>query len=521
MNRPSFWRLDLRSLMLAFALFAALATLANSLVVAYGVQRDALISETLEANHAYAAKVASSIGAFLTSAHARLGYSAHLLADDFDKPDRLRDETRRLQAQDGDFNAVVVTDDRGKVLHMHPEDPRILGSTLRSEEVQQAVQERRPLISHAYESATGKLMVFISHPVVDGNGQFLGVIGGALYIREGSALSTVISSHFHHDGTFAFVADEHRRLLHHPDTARIGEVLSTSATVDAALRGENGTMAVDNYKGIPMLAGYAPVANANWAVVAQQPQAIALATLGQLMKAMFIDLIPASIAGLLLLWIGARWITRPLQQLADNATRLSQPQTIEQLGRIKAWYKEPAAIRQALIASVQLLHRKIGRLSEEAQSDPMTGLANRRAMTAALEMLDQSDRPYAALALDIDYFKKVNDTYGHDAGDEALKAVATIISEHSRIGDLACRVGGEEFVLLLPDTDVGNAGAIAERIREHIAATTIPGVGRITLSIGVACRGPGLEGATQILKQADEHLYRAKETGRNRVVTPA
>jgi len=517
MNLPTSWRLDLRSLMLAFALFSALATLANSLVVAYGVQRDALIHATLEANHAYAAKVASSIGAFLRSAHSHLGYSALQLARDFDNPHLLHAEAQRLQAQDGDFNNVLIANAAGTVVHTHPDDLLNTAGNFNPEEVQRAVEQRRPLISHAYSAGNGNLMVFISQPIFAADGSFLGVIGGAVYIRKNSALSTVISSHFHHDGTSAFVADKHRRLLHHPDDARIGEVLKTSATVDAALRGESGSMAVDNQQGVPMLAGYAPVANADWAVVAQQPRAIALSTLGQLMKSMFFDLLPASVIGLLILWIGARWITRPLQQLADNATRLQQPQTIDQLRRIKAWYKEPAAIRRALIASVQLLHRKIGRLSEEAQSDPMTGLANRRAMASALELLDQSQRPYAALALDIDFFKRVNDTHGHDAGDVALKQVAAIIAGHSRTGDLACRVGGEEFILLLPDTGLDDAGAIAERIRAHIEASVVPGVGPITLSVGVACRRTPEDSASEVLKRADDNLYRAKESGRNRV----
>ncbi|MEE1921783.1 diguanylate cyclase [Pseudomonas sp. 148P] len=518
MKLPTSWRLDLRSLMLAFALFSALATLANSLAVAYGVQRDALIHATLEANHAYAAKVASSIGAFLKSAHSQLGYSALQLAEDFDNPRLLHAEARRLQAQDEDFNNVLIANAGGKVLHTHPDDLLNTAGSFNPEEIQRAVEQRRPLVSHAYTAGNGHLMVFISHPVFASDGSFLGVVGGAVYIRKNSALSTVISSHFHHDGTFAFVADKHRRLLHHPDETRIGEVLKTSTTVDAALRGESGSMAMDNQRGVPMLAGYAPVADADWAVVAQQPRAIALSTLGQLMKSMFFDLLPASIVGLLILWIGARWITRPLQQLADNATRLQQPQTIEQLRRIKAWYKEPAAIRRALIASVQLLHHKIGRLSEEAQSDPMTGLANRRAMASALELLDQSQRPYAALALDIDFFKRVNDTYGHEAGDVALKQVAAIIASHSRTGDLACRAGGEEFILLLPDTSLAEASAIAERIRATIEASAVPGVGSITLSVGVACREAEADSASEVLKRADDNLYRAKESGRNRVI---
>ena len=427
-------------------------------------------------------------------------------------------ETIRLRAQGDEFNAVVVTDAIGTVLHSSPKDPQTLGNIVHSQELREAIAEHRPLVSNAYTSQGGNLMVFISQPIIGADGRFLGMLGGSVYLRKRSALSTIISSHFQQDGTFAFVVDKNRRLLQHPDSARIGEVLGYSATVDAALRGESGSMAVKNYKGVPMLAGYAPVPDAEWAIVAQQPRDEALATLGQLMREMVLELVPASLAGLLLLWFGARWITRPLQQLADSATQLSQPQTTEQLRGIDAWYKEPAAIRKALIASVQLIQHKIGRLSEQAQSDPMTGLANRRAMDATLALLDESGQGYAALAMDIDFFKRVNDTYGHDAGDVALKQVAAIIAGHSRAGDLACRAGGEEFVLVLPETDVVNASAIAERIRASLEATAIEGIGHITLSIGVGCRGPQADNAAQVLKHADENLYRAKQDGRNRVV---
>ncbi|MBM7060255.1 GGDEF domain-containing protein [Pseudomonas sp. UL073] len=518
MKLPRTLPIGLRGLILAFALLAALATLCNSLVVAYTVQRDALIHSTLEANRAYAAKVASSIGEFLRAAQQRLAYSEQIIARDFDNPALLHAEAMRLQAQDADFNAVAITDPNGKVLQAYPDHLKLLGSTLHSEEVQKALQERRPMISHAYTTTAGNMVVFISQPVIDDAGHFLGVIGGSVFLRKKSALHTVITNHFHRDGTYAFVADEYRRLLHHPDPTRIGEVLSSSVAVDAALRGESGAMAVENSHGEPMLAGYAPVADAHWAVVAQQPRDQALATLGQLMRNMVIGLLPASLVGLLLLWIGALLITRPLRQLANAATHLANPDTTARLGLINAWYTEAAAIRQTLIASVQLLQQKLGRLRNEAQSDALTGLANRRAMDSELAVLEQSGRQYSALALDIDHFKRVNDTFGHDAGDVALKQVAKVIQDCSRTGDLACRAGGEEFILLLPETSLPIARVIAERIRATIAATEIPTVGTLTISIGIACHGADSQTAEVILKLADAALYRAKESGRNRVV---
>lgn len=507
--------ITLRGLLLVFVLLTTLATLCNSLFVAYRVQRDALVHSALEANNAYAAKVASSIGEFLASAHRNLAYSSSILAQHMDDPQVIHAEAMRLQKQDTYFNSIAVVDASGKVLQAYPDALQIVGTTLRSEGILQALKERRPLVSQAYESVAGNLVVIVSQPIVGPSGEFLGVVGGSVYILKQSVLHSIISSHFHHDGTFAFVADRNRRLLYHPDPTRLGEVLGQSGTVDAALRGESGAMPIVNHQGIPMIAGFAPVPDANWAVVAQQPRERTLVALRQLMTSMIIDLLPASLVGLVLIWLGAALISRPLRQLANGANQLSAPETTEQLSQVKAWYTEASAIRQALLTGVQLLQQKLGRLSHEAQSDPLTGLANRRALDAALELLEQAQRQYSVLALDIDHFKRVNDSYGHDVGDIALKQVAAIIQQHSRSGDLACRSGGEEFILLLPDSPLETARGIAERIRSAVEATLVPRVGQLTISIGAAS-GDGEPEA--VLKSADERLYSAKQAGRNRVV---
>ncbi|MFR0690630.1 diguanylate cyclase [Enterobacterales bacterium AE_CKDN230030158-1A_HGKHYDSX7] len=519
MKRWSRKPLTLRVLILVFVLLAALATLGNSLYVAYTVQRSALIHSTLEANRAYAAKVASSIDEFIHSAQRNLAYSSGILATHLGDRALLHAEAKRLQAQDTYFNSIAIVDAQGKVLQAYPDSLQIVGTTLRSVGVQQALQLRQPVVSQAYVSIAGNLVVFISQPIVGPSGEYLGLVGGSVYILKQSVLHTIIGSHFHHEGTYAFVTDANRRLLHHPEARRVGELLKDNPTVEAALRGETGAMEVPNSLGVQMLAGYAQVQDANWAVVAQQPRDLSLAPLGLLMKDMFFGLIPASLVGALLIWGGALLITRPLRQLAYGAERLSAPETPGELRAIKTWYREAAAIRQALLTGVGLIQQKLGRLSQEAQSDALTGLANRRALGVALASLEQSGLAYAVLLLDIDHFKRVNDSWGHDAGDVALRQVAAVLRDSSRSEDLACRTGGEEFILLLPGTSLEAARHIAERIRETVASTLIPQVGRVTLSIGVAESGSTPAPSETVLKQADQRLYNAKQAGRNRVVS--
>lgn len=161
-----------------------------------------------------------------------------------------------------------------------------------------------------------------------------------------------------------------------------------------------------------------------------------------------------------------------------------------------------------------------------AITDPLTGLHNRRYMETHLNFLTgrakNEHRPISLLMIDIDFFKKINDNCGHDAGDRVLKQFSTGIARNVRGIDLACRYGGEEFVVIMPETDMAIAAIVAERIRQYTetfafdTGTATPA--SITTSIGVtSMNGPG-DTPEAILKRADQALYRAKHDGRNRVV---
>jgi two-component system cell cycle response regulator len=167
---------------------------------------------------------------------------------------------------------------------------------------------------------------------------------------------------------------------------------------------------------------------------------------------------------------------------------------------------------------------------EMAITDALTGLNNRRYMETHLASLVEQaaarGKPIAVLILDIDYFKAVNDRYGHDAGDDVLREFSLRIRKSIRNIDLACRYGGEEFVIVMPETDMAVATMVAERIRRRIATEPFAiqqGAHNleVTISIGIAAIGGEGDTAAAILKRADTALYRAKRDGRNRVVPDA
>ncbi len=163
----------------------------------------------------------------------------------------------------------------------------------------------------------------------------------------------------------------------------------------------------------------------------------------------------------------------------------------------------------------------------QAHTDPLTGLFNRRYMVRHIENLRQTRGkdadPIAAIMIDIDHFKSVNDTHGHDIGDVVLKAVANDIRTRLRPGDMLARIGGEEFLVVLPSAERALALSIAERLRQSVADLVIAlpkGEKKlqVTVSIGMTLDCGGTASIDEVIKQADVALYRAKHEGRNRVV---
>jgi len=154
----------------------------------------------------------------------------------------------------------------------------------------------------------------------------------------------------------------------------------------------------------------------------------------------------------------------------------------------------------------------------QAERDPLTGLLNRRSLETATQRLLDSGRPYAVAFGDLDHFKQLNDTHGHDAGDRALRAFSQTLQESLRPEDVTCRWGGEEFVIVLPDCDAATAIEAMDRVRTNLALGSINGqTAGFTVSFGVA-HSTDADSFEQVIDRADAALSIAKKTGRNRVV---
>ena len=286
-----------------------------------------------------------------------------------------------------------------------------------------------------------------------------------------------------------------------------------------------------------------PASSLGWHVVAREPLALAFAEARRAQGiAIGVGLLVA-LLGAAIAWLAARRISMDLYALAKAAHEIGEgtagasivpshssrevqilSSALDRMTRRLLAHSQE--MEETVRQRTQELQRANQALEMQARSDPLTGLLNRRGLEGqfdfAIALARRSGRPLSLLTVDVDHFKRVNDTHGHGAGDQVLQGLARTLQQRLRRSDVAARIGGEEFVALLPDTGLKEAQATADALRLAVAAQEYPQVGHITISLGVsALRGGDEDGASALLQRADAALYQAKGEGRNRVCVQA
>lgn len=286
----------------------------------------------------------------------------------------------------------------------------------------------------------------------------------------------------------------------------------------------------------------------DWHVVARQPASIAQAAVTSLRLKLMTVAGFSGLVFLLLAYLVAKRTSRPIEALADAARRISRREsnvdlpdpksarslelsqlydsfgsmTRSLLQREKQLEALNASLESQVAARTLELTAANEKLTALAIKDPLTGLSNRRhfdeRLLLAFQQMNRSALPYHVMMIDADHFKRVNDTFGHDVGDQVLKKIAQILASSVRETDVVARYGGEEFVVLLSDADPQyHAKRIAEKLRQQIESSTFPQVNSITVSIGLSTATSDDPLPESALRRADEALYKAKKEGRNRV----
>ncbi|MGH1591011.1 diguanylate cyclase [Methylobacterium phyllosphaerae] len=397
-----------------------------------------------------------------------------------------------------------------------------------------------------YRDGTPFRFVDVAVPVGDASGQIIGVLGAHLSWRWADVVRReVLSSRRPELKEDVVVLDRSGRVLLGPDVDTTPYSAADLASGHFTVHSAEG----DRLAATAATRGRGDYAGLGWIVLALQPVDTALAGANRLTSLILLLGLTTAVLGVAAIgWVAAR-LTRPLAQLTAAVDRIGREPNATMTRHV---HGSPEVLR--LSASVRSLLRRIGtaeadaRLAEAeassavdaaedrvrrlgadlhamqllADTDALTGLLNRRAFlplaSDAMSCFKRYRRAICILMIDIDHFKRVNDLYGHASGDEVIRRVGRIISEAIRTTDKAARFGGEEFVVLLRETDLKGAAVLAERIRQTVANTVFEHEGqcfKATISIGMDQAAFADSDIDHTIERADRALYSAKSGGRN------
>ena len=390
-------------------------------------------------------------------------------------------------------------------------------------------------------------LIDFSEPVQDNHGATRGVLGAHVnWNWAAGVLQTMQPSNAAQMRLEILIVNRDNTIIH-PQKAGVSAVLPASLNTQLNFSQDVWSDGVNYVSStVPILDG-SPERTMGWRIVVRQPVEEAFYKLREIQEVLLVTALISGTVFLALVWWGAVLISRPLKELALHARSIEQgdetkPLTATSsarelhdlvqalqgmantlLQRKNALAQSNAVLEQTVAERTAALQRSNQELHELSRHDALTGVFNRLAakerLYAEFARMKRAQTPYAVLMMDIDYFKRVNDTYGHDTGDKVLQAVSRVLQTQLRETDFLARFGGEEFIALLPNIGLQSAGEVAEKLRAAVALAPSATGHPITLSIGLAMASTKDASEDDAVQRADGFLYRAKNAGRNRVAT--
>lgn len=512
--------LNLRKLILFSTILSVSCLFVVSIFILNYIIKEQLTDNSLSVNAKYAAKIAQSTDRDIQNMLLELDYSAKELSTNFNDSNYRNRIVHRLKNQSHYFNSVFILDKNQYGLAFSPNTLNFkTNQPYHSFGIDKSAEIKKTFISKPYLSVRNNLVVMMSQPIFDQQGQYLGFIGGSIYLQKKNIISEMLLTQFDFKKSYMYVIDSENRIIFHPNDQRIGETIVNNTGLNYINQHKNGSIKLVNSLGVENLAGFAHIPNVNWTVISQQPTEELLEQANYLIFKVSVGIFIFYLFIFFLVWRVSRFISSPINQLAKMASMLNNKDIQQKINQVDPWYFEVYKFRTSLLISSTTFNNKIIELKHHINIDPLTGLYNRRGMQYFLDDLKNTETPFTVLVIDIDFFKRINDTYGHSYGDEILKKLAKTLQESFRDLDLCCRVGGEEFVVLMTATDLAVGVNAAKRFKDSIEYMSQTNHHSITVSIGIAHWPTDALNIDEVFKKADEKLYEAKHKGRNRICT--
>lgn len=398
------------------------------------------------------------------------------------------------------------------------------------------VEDGQGVIGEAYfDEGLQARVILIADPIRTPGGESIGVMGAKLSL---DAIDRVLTAYTQTDTRETYLVNNQGKVLasSHLFSSPSREVYLDHAKVTRLYDLIGQAITYTSYDGPTVIGTLNVVPSLGWGVVAEMDKVKAFAQIADLQR-MTLVLVACLLVGIgLCAYFLGLTIVRPLRRLTLGADQVAVGDldvdlpvtTRSEVGYLTQVFNHMVArlrgSRDELDAVNAELQEKNRKLHQLSITDELTGLYNRKHLMETLhgEVIrsKRNDHTFALFVIDIDHFKQINDTYGHQKGDEVLRLLGTIFRETVRSCDYVARYGGEEFIVMLPE--VGGAGSreVAERIRERVSRESINRKGdRVTVSIGIAMFPNHGDNPEDLFQQADHALYAAKAAGRNRVVT--
>ena len=486
----------------------------STLTSSYFVTKKSLIENSLEQNRVYSMKLAQMSDEAFSYMQSNLEARKSDVVKNMHNPIVITNILEQLNISGKNFNSLSVINNQGIVIATTP-NLGIVGNKIISSGVKEAIARKEPFISNPYYAQTGRLLILITTPLFDDSGEYLGMLNGSVYLEEGNFLHNILAEHYSKDGSYVFVVDRNGTLIYHPDKIRIGQSVETNLVVQKLMEEKSGAQQLDNTLGKNFLAGYTYIKKSEWGVVSQTPFSSAIKPLSGIMFTIFTFSLPLILIIIVIAFYVSTKLASPLRKLAIYTMRGKDDHELSL--DIPTWYFEAKQLTETIDSYRIQQEETVDIMKILSVTDSLTGLKNRRYGDFLLEELLNHKIAFSLIMIDIDHFKKINDTFGHIAGDEVLKFIATSMKDLCVDQEECIRLGGEEFIIILPKKNIQEAYILGESIREMVE-NTVPPIGKaITISLGVSEYRSG-ENLTQIMQRVDLALYEAKSIGRNNTV---